>query len=335
MGEQAILLAHGAGGRLMSDLIERVFLSRFSGPDARVGDDSALLFLSNKLAFTTDAYVVEPLFFPGGDIGRLAIFGTVNDLATAGARPLWLSASFILEEGLEVSTVEAVAGSMADAAREAGVRVVTGDTKVVPRGAADKMFVSTAGVGTLLRPWPVSGAGAREGDAVIINGPIADHGIAVLSQREGLRFESDIRSDCAPLAKLVEAAMDASDQVHAMRDPTRGGAASALNDLAGQSGVCIEIDEQAVPVRDSVRAACEMLGLDPLVVANEGKMIMICAQRDARNVVEAVKKVPQGTEAAIIGRVLAEPAGQVRARTALGTSRIIDKPVGELLPRIC
>lgn len=335
MREQSILLAHGAGGKLMSDLIERVFLSRFSRPGAKLGDDSAVLFASNKLAFTTDAYVVEPLFFPGGDIGRLAVFGTVNDLATAGARALWFSASFILEEGLELATLEAVADSMATAAKEAGVAVVTGDTKVVPRGAADKMFITTAGVGMLVRPWPVTGAGARPGDAVIINGPIADHGIAVLSQREGLRFESDVKSDCAPLGRLVAAAMSATDQVHAMRDPTRGGVASALNDLAAQSGVCIEIDEPAVPVRDSVRAACEMLGFDPLYVANEGKMIMICPEPEAEKVVEAIRKVPEGAEAVIIGRVLPEPAGQVHAKTALGTRRIIDKPVGELTPRIC
>lgn len=335
MNNSTILLAHGAGGKLMADLIEHVFLARFSGPDARLGDDSAVLFTSNRLAFTTDAYVVEPLFFPGGDIGRLAVFGTVNDLATAGARPLWLSASFILEEGLELSTLEAVADSMAAAAAQAGVSVVTGDTKVVPRGAADKMFISTAGVGMLLRPWPVTGGGAQPGDVVLINGPIADHGIAVISQREGIRFETDICSDCAPLARLVEAAFSATDRLHAMRDPTRGGLASALNDLAVQSGVCIEIDEQAVPVRDSVRAACEMLGFDPLYVANEGKMIIICPESEAGSVLEAIRKTPEGSDSTIIGRVLPQPAGQVHARTALGTRRIIDKPVGELTPRIC
>lgn len=335
MKDSAVLLAHGAGGRLMTDLVEQIFLCRFSGPDAKLGNDSAIISADGQLAFTTDAYVVEPLFFPGGDIGRLAVFGTVNDLATAGAQALWLSASFILEEGLEFATLEAVTDSMAAAAKEADVAIVTGDTKVVPRGEADKVFITTAGVGTLLQPQPITGAGAKPGDTVIINGAIADHGIAVLSQREGLRFESNITSDCAPLGRLVKAALASKKEVHAMRDPTRGGVASALNDLARQSGVCIEIDEQAVPVRDSVRAACEMLGFDPLYVANEGKMIVICPESDAQKVVEAMKKVPEGADSAIIGTVLPAPAGQVHARTALGTRRIIDKPVGELTPRIC
>jgi len=334
MTQDRVLLAHGAGGRMMGELIERVFLSRFSGTGARLGDDSATLPVAGPVAFTTDAYVVDPLFFPGGDIGRLAVCGTVNDLATAGAVAEWLSALFVLEEGLEISVLESVAESMAAAAREAGVSIVTGDTKVVPRGAADKMFVATAGVGRLLRPWPITGAGAREGDVVLINGPIGDHGIAVLSKREGLAFETDIVSDCAPLGRVAAAAVQAGD-VHAMRDPTRGGLASALNDLAAQSGVCIEVDEAAIPVRDAVKSACEMLGFDVLHVANEGKMVVIAAAADAEKVLEAMKAAPHGEESRVIGRVLAGPAGQVTLRTAHGTTRLIDKPAGELLPRIC
>jgi len=334
MSHDTILLAHGAGGRMMGELIERVFLSRFSGQGARLGDDSAALPAAGPVAFTTDAYVVDPLFFPGGDVGRLAVFGTVNDLATAGAIPLWLSASFVLEEGLEIAVLERVCESMAAAAKDAGVKIVTGDTKVVPRGAADKMFITTAGVGRLLRPRPITGAGARAGDVVLISGPIGDHGIAVLSAREGLSFDADVQSDCAPLGLLAAAAAEAGD-VHAMRDPTRGGLASALNDLAVQSNVCIEIDEAAIPVRGPVRAACEMLGFDVLHVANEGKMIVITAAADAEKVLQAMKQAPHGQESVIIGRVLAGPASQVRLKMAHGTTRLVDKPAGELLPRIC
>jgi hydrogenase expression/formation protein HypE len=334
MSQDTILLAHGAGGRMMGELIERVFLSRFSGAGARLGDDSATLPATGPIAFTTDAYVVDPLFFPGGDVGRLAVCGTVNDLATAGAIPLWLSASFVLEEGLEIAVLERVCESMGAAAKEAGVKIVTGDTKVVPRGAADKMFITTAGVGRLLRARPITGDGARAGDVVLINGPIGDHGIAVLSAREGLSFDADVQSDCAPLGRLAAAAVEAGD-VHAMRDPTRGGLASALNDLAVQSNVCIEIDEAAIPVRGPVRAACEMLGFDVLHVANEGKMIVIASAEDGEKVLRAMKQAPHGQESVIIGRVLAGPASQVRLRMAHGPTRLVDKPAGELLPRIC
>ena len=285
--------------------------------------------------FTTDGFVVEPIFFPGGDIGKLAVCGTVNDLAAAGARPLALSASFILEEGLLISELERIVDSMAAAAAEAGVRVICGDTKVVPRGSADRMYVTTSGVGEVPEGVEVSGANARPGDVVLVSGPVGDHGLAVLSVREGLEFESEIVSDCAPLAGMVEALLEAAPGVHALRDPTRGGLATALNEIARQSEVEIEIEESAVPVRESVAAACELLGLDPLYAANEGKMIVIAAAAQADKALAALRAHPLGREAAVIGRVQQGKAGRVLLRTVLGTHRILDRHVGEQMPRIC
>lgn len=334
MSEERILLSHGAGGQLMADLIARVFLPRF-GPSDPPGDDAAQLTVTGRLAFTTDAFVVDPIFFPGGDIGRLAVCGTVNDLATSGARPLTLSASFILEEGLLLSELERIADSMAAAAVEAEVRIITGDTKVVPRGKADRVFISTAGIGAVPEGIFISGANARPGDAIIISGAVGDHGLAVLSRREGLEFESEVRSDCAPLGRMVQALLAAAPGVHALRDPTRGGLAATLNEIAAQSGVEIEIEEGAVPVHAAVAMACDLLGLDPLYAANEGKMVVIVAPEQAEAALAALRAHPLGAEAALIGRVQDGPAGRVLLRTALASHRILDRHVGEQMPRIC
>jgi hydrogenase expression/formation protein HypE len=286
------------------------------------------------LAFTTDSYVVRPLFFPGGDIGRLAVCGTVNDLAMIGAEPLALSCGFILEEGLELATLERVARSMRDSALEAGVYLAAGDTKVVDKGKADGLFINTSGVGRLRPGVSISGGGAKPGDALILSGAIGDHGIAVLSAREGLGFETDLQSDVAPLNGLV-AAMLAAGDVHAMRDPTRGGLATTLCEIAAQSGACVEMDERSIPLHAPVRAACEMLGFDPLYVANEGKLVAFTAAADAEKILAAMRAHRYGAEAELIGRVVDGPPGQVRLRTVIGGTRIVDMLPGEMLPRIC
>jgi len=333
VSEDRILLSHGDGGQRMADLIAEVFVSRL-GPSYPPGDDAAQFEAAGRLAFTTDAFVVDPIFFPGGDIGKLAICGMVNDLATAGAQPLALSASFILEEGLLVSDLERIVDSMAATAGEAGVRVITGDTKVVPRGKADKVYLSTAGVGRIAEGVFVSGANARPGDVVLISGAVGDHGLAVLSRREGLEFASEIVSDCAPLAGMVQALLAAAPGVHVLRDPTRGGLASALNEIARQSGVTIEVDETAVPVHAGVAAACDLLGLDPLYAANEGKMVAIVSPDQAEVALAALRAHPLGTEVAIIGTVEAGTS-RVLLLTALGSHRMLDRHVGEQMPRIC
>ncbi len=345
MSGDRILLAHGDGGQLMAELIERVFVSRLGTGEPR-GDDAARLreakgqgqetsSCPTDLVFTTDAFVVEPIFFPGGDIGRLAVCGTVNDLATAGARPLALSASFILEEGLPISDLERIVDSMATTAQEAQVRVICGDTKVVPRGRADRIYISTSGVGGVAEGVRVSGANAKPGDVVILSGPVGDHGLAVLSRREGLEFESEIVSDCAPLADMVQSLLAAAPGVHALRDPTRGGLATALNEIASQSQVEVEVEETAVPVRPSVAAACELLGLDPLYAANEGKMVVIVARDQAETALAALCAHPLGKEATLIGQVQKGKPGRVLLQTALGTHRLLDRHVGEQMPRIC
>ncbi len=334
MSEDRVLLAHGDGGQLMAELIESVFVSRL-GTGEPPGDDAARLEVSGRLVFTTDAFVVDPIFFPGGDIGKLAVCGTVNDLAAAGARPLALSASFILEEGLPISDLQRIVASMAEAAGEAAVKVICGDTKVVPRGSADRVYISTSGVGAVPDGISVSGAGARPGDVVLISGPIGDHGLAVLSRREGLEFDSEIVSDCAPLGGLVQALLAAVPQVRVLRDPTRGGLATALNEVARQSRVEIEVVETAVPVRKATAAACELLGLDQLYAANEGKMIVMVPESAAETALSALRSHPRGTEAVVIGRVLDASDGRVLLKTALGAHRILDRHVGEQLPRIC
>jgi hydrogenase expression/formation protein HypE len=330
-----ILLAHGSGGKLAHDLVEKSFVKALANPLLDKLDDSAVFDISGRLAFTTDSYVVSPIFFPGGDIGKLAVCGTVNDLATSGAKPLYLSLSFIIEEGLALNDLEKVVSSVQKAVTEAGVRIVTGDTKVVTRGSADKLFINTAGVGLIPEGVNISGSNAKPGDKVILSGAIGDHGIAVVSQREGLSFATKLKSDCAPLGDLVADMLKASPNIHALRDPTRGGLATSLNELAGQSKVSIRIEEAKIPVREEVLAACEMLGFDPLYVANEGKMIAIVPPGDADKVLAAMRKNKYGRDAAIIGEVTVENPGRVTMKTVLGSSRIVDMLTGDLLPRIC
>jgi hydrogenase expression/formation protein HypE len=318
----------------MVELIDRVFLAGY-GSEYATHDDSATLNLAaGDIAFTTDSYVVDPLFFPGGDIGRLAVAGTVNDLLTAGARPLFLSASFIIEEGFPVPQLTRLVASMRQTAAEAGVRIVTGDTKVVPRGAADQVFITTAGVGLILRPG-ISGTAARPGDRVLLTGSIGDHGTAVMLAREKLLDVAGLESDTAPLTGLVLDLLEAGVEIHAMRDPTRGGIAASLNEIARQSQVAMEIDEARVPVKPEVAAACEALGLDPFQVANEGKMLILLAEKDADRALALARQSPYGQEAQIIGAVKKAPPGRVQVRTRLGTNRFLDPPSGELLPRIC
>lgn len=330
-----ILLAHGSGGKMSHDLVEQSFVRALANPLLDRLDDSAVFDISGKLAFTTDSYVVSPIFFPGGDIGRLAVCGTVNDLATSGAKPLYLSLAFIIEEGLALDELEKVVASVQKAAREAGVAIVTGDTKVVTRGSADRLFINTAGVGVIPEDVNISGANAKAGDKVILSGTIGDHGIAVVSKREGLSFATKLKSDCAPLGDLVAEMLKASPNIHALRDPTRGGLASSLNELAQQSKVSISVEEAKIPVREEVLGACEMLGFDPLYVANEGKMIAIVPPEDADKVLKAMRKNKYGKEAAIIGEVGTEKPGRVTMRTVMGSSRIVDMLTGDLLPRIC
>jgi len=324
-----------AGGKLGHELVEKSFLRAFFNPYLAKLDDSALLELSGRLAFTTDSYVVSPIFFPGGDIGRLAVCGTVNDLAMSGAKPLYLSLSFILEEGLPQDELEQVVDSVQKTAREAGVEIVTGDTKVVNRGSADRLFINTAGIGSIPEGVDISGSNARPGDKVILSGTIGDHGIAVLSQREGLRFSTPLGSDCAPLGSLVAEMLEASPNIHCLRDPTRGGLATTLNELAQQSKVGIRIEEEKVPVREEVLAACEMLGFDPLYVANEGKLVVVVAARDGERVLDTMRKTSYGKEAVILGEVVEGNSGRVVMKTHLGATRIVDMLVGDLLPRIC
>ncbi|MFH1647007.1 MAG: hydrogenase expression/formation protein HypE [Chloroflexota bacterium] len=335
MNEEKILLAHGSGGKLSHDLIEKDLLPDLANPILDKLEDSAVFEVSGRLAFTTDSYTVNPIFFPGGDIGRLAVCGTVNDLAMSGARPLYLSLSFIIEEGLPVADLKKIVASIRQAADEAGVKIVTGDTKVVNQGSADKLFINTAGVGTVPDGVNISAANARPGDMVIISGNIGDHGIAVMSQREGIRFRTPVPSDCAPLNGLVAAMLAASADIRCLRDPTRGGLATTLNDFAVASKVGIIIEEDKVPVDRAVLAACEMLGFDPLYIANEGKLAAVVAPEAAERILAAMKQERYGQQAAVIGEVVAEHPGRVIMKTVLGASRIVDMPVGELLPRIC
>ena len=330
-----ILLAHGSGGKLSHELVEKGFVKALANPILAKLDDSAVFDLSGKLAFTTDSYVVSPIFFPGGDIGKLAVCGTVNDLAMSGAKPLYLSLAFIIEEGLLQSELEQIVDSIQKTAKEAGVEIITGDTKVVPRGGADRLFINTAGVGVIAEGVNISGSNAKAGDRVLLSGTIGDHGIAVISQREELSFATTLKSDCAPLGGLVAEMLNASPNIHCLRDPTRGGLATTLNELAGQSGVSIRIEDEKVPVREEVLAACEMLGFDPLYVANEGKLVAIVPPEDADKVLKAMRKNRYGKDAAVIGEVGAEKPGRVVIKTALGASRIIEMLTGDLLPRIC
>jgi hydrogenase expression/formation protein HypE len=336
-----IVLGHGSGGKLTAELIDKVFRPAFTNPILDKLDDQAVVEVNGtRLAFTTDSFVVTPIFFPGGDIGRLAINGTVNDLAMSGARPLYLAAAFILEEGLAADDLRRVVESMRDAANEAGVLLVTGDTKVVNRGKGDQVFITTTGLGVIDGPVEISADRARPGDKIILSGFIGDHGMAVMSQRENLEFEGAIESDCAPLHGLVHVMLevmgsDGLPTIHCLRDPTRGGVATTLNEIAGQSQVGMLLQERAIPVRETVQGACEILGLDPLYVANEGKLVAIVAAEAADEIVQRMRQHPLGGEAAVIGEVVADHAGMVLMKTEIGGTRVLDVMFGEQLPRIC
>ena len=333
----AVLLAHGGGGRLTQMLIERMFLRAFDNPALELLHDGAVLDVAgSRLAFSTDSFVISPLFFPGGDIGSLAVHGTVNDLAMCGARPLGLSAGFILEEGLPMEQLWQVVRSMQAAAQAAGAPIVTGDTKVVDRGKGDGVFINTAGLGLIPAGVQIAPRRARPGDVVLINGAIAVHGIAIMSVREGLEFETDLLSDSAPLHELVARMLDlGGEQIHVLRDPTRGGVASALNEIAAQAGIGIRLDERAIPIAEEVRGACEILGLDPLYVANEGKCLAIVARESAEAVLATMRTHPLGHDAAIIGEVVDDHPGKVFLRSRIGGLRVVDMLSGEALPRIC
>jgi len=335
--DETIILGHGSGGKLTHDLVRRLFAPAFDNPALRAGDDAAALDLpaGGRLALCTDSHIVTPLFFPGGDIGRLAVCGTVNDLAMVGARPLFLTAGFILEEGLVIGVLQRVVESMRLAAAEAGVLIVAGDTKVVERGKADGLFINTSGVGWVPEGRRLSGNRAEPGDVVLVSGALGEHGIAVLTARGGLQLESDVTSDVAPLNGLVESLLAACPQAHVLRDPTRGGLATSLNEIAAQSEVCIVIEEQALPVGPAVEAACELLGFDPLYIANEGKLIAMVPQAEAESALHALQSHPRGAGARRIGRVEASPAGRVLLRTRIGGTRVLDVLAGEMLPRIC
>jgi hydrogenase expression/formation protein HypE len=335
--DQKIVLGHGSGGKMMGDLIQGTFHPPLANPALLAGNDAGVVPLpdGSSLAVSTDAHVVSPLFFPGGDIGRLAVCGTVNDVAMVGANPRFLTASFILEEGLQIKQLKQVVQSMQAAAEEAGVEVISGDTKVVAHGEADGLYISTTGVGWLKRGAEIGGAQAQPGDVVILSGTMGDHGIAVLEARGELGFQTSLESDVAPLNHLVAAMLDASDQIHVLRDPTRGGVATALNEIARQSQVGILLEEGRLPVRPEVAAACEMLGFDPLYIANEGKLLAVVAEKDADRVLSVMQQTRYGENAAVIGRVKDSPRGRLLLKTGLGSTRVVDILAGELLPRIC
>jgi hydrogenase expression/formation protein HypE len=337
-----ILLGHGSGGQLTADLIQRLFVPGFGNDVLAALEDQATLSLSSgngvklpRLAFTTDSFVVRPLFFPGGDIGRLAVHGTVNDLAVGGARPLFLSAAFILEEGLPLADLQRIVASMRQACAEAHVSLVTGDTKVVDKGKGDGVFITTSGIGLVPEDRSLSIHAARPGDRILVSGTLGDHGIAIMSVREGLEFETVLESDSAPLTGLAQAILEVCPGTRCMRDPTRGGLSSALNELAAASRVGVELDEAAIPLRPEVRGACEMLGLDPLYVANEGKLIAVVPPENAGRVLEAMRAHPLGRNAALIGTVVAGHPGMVILRSRVGGERVVTLLTGEQLPRIC
>lgn len=336
MSGKQILLSHGSGGKLSHQLIAGLFLNAFSNELLAPLNDQAIFALpASRLAFTTDSYVVSPLFFPGGDIGKLAVCGTINDLAMGGAEPLYLSASFIIEEGLAMDELERIVRSMALTAREAGVKIVTGDTKVVERGKGDKLFINTAGIGVVRAEPPPSPERIAPGDLIIVSGSIGDHGIAIMAQREGMQMDIPVESDCAPLHRLVGDMLSVRGAVKALRDPTRGGLATTLNEFAASSGCGIIIREDDIPLREEVRGACELFGFDPLYLANEGKLVAVVAPGAASEVIEIMRKNSLGRYASLAGEVVAEPRRQVLLETTIGNTRVLDMLSGELLPRIC
>jgi hydrogenase expression/formation protein HypE len=337
-----VLLGHGSGGRLSADLIQRLFLPAFENEVLSALEDQATLSLTGpngarapRLAFTTDSFVVRPVFFPGGDIGKLAVHGTVNDLAVGGAQPLYLSAAFILEEGLAMTDLKRIVWSMREACARAHVSLVAGDTKVVDRGKGDQVFITTTGIGLIPDGQSLSIHSARPGDHILVSGTIGDHGIAIMSVREGIEFETVLESDCAPLNDLTRAMLDACPTIRCMRDPTRGGVSSALNELAHASRVGVELMEAAIPIRPEVRAACEMLGLDPLYVANEGKLLAVAPPADAERLLEVMRAHPLGRQAAPIGEVVKDHPGMVTMHSIVGGERVVTMLAGEQLPRIC
>jgi hydrogenase expression/formation protein HypE len=331
-----ILLGHGSGGKLTSRLVEQIFLPAFRNSALEPLDDQAILTIGNsRIAFTTDSYVITPIFFPGGDIGELAVNGTINDLAMGGAKPLYLSLAFILEEGLPIVDLERIVASARRAADRAGVQIVTGDTKVVGRGSGDKIFINTTGIGLVPPAINLSSRNVRPGDAILLSGTIGDHGVAILSTREGLEFEGALESDTAALHELAGEMLQACPKIHAMRDPTRGGLAATLVEIASRQHLGIEVDETTIPIRDTVRGACEILGLDPILVANEGKLVAFVPEPAAAGVLAAMRRHPFGRDASLIGRVTAEHPDFVILRTPVGGDRVLDLPFGEALPRIC
>lgn len=340
-GEQTITLAHGAGGKAMRDLIQKLFVQGFDNEHLSMLEDQARFDLSTlmaqgqQLAMTTDSYVVDPLFFAGGDIGKLAVTGTVNDLAMSGAIPLYLTCGMILEEGFPIRDLAKIVASMKATADAAGVKIVTGDTKVVHKGAADKVFINTAGVGVIPAGVNISAANAQVGDVIVVNGFIGDHGAAIVDARGELALESSVLSDCQPLNDLVQAMLQVCPDIHCMRDATRGGVATVLNEFAQSSGVGIRIEQSTLPIREEVRGVCELLGLDPLYLANEGKLVVVVPKAKAAEVLKVMQNHPNGTNSAIIGEVLAAPKGKVLLKTGFGGERLLDVLVGEQLPRIC
>jgi len=333
---ERILLGHGSGGKLSADLLRDIFLPALGNPVLDRLEDQAVVSLNGvRLAITTDSFVVKPLFFRGGDIGSLAVHGTINDLAMGGAQPLWLSVAFILEEGLPLDTLRRVVASMHQAAANVGVQIITGDTKVVEKGSADDLFINTTGIGRVREGVSLSASQAKPGDVILVSGYLGDHGIAILAEREGLQFETQVNSDSAALHTLVAGLLESTPEVRCLRDPTRGGLSSTLNEIATSSKVGMELDETSIPVREEVRGACEMLGLDPLYVANEGKLVAIVAPSAAQAALRALQSHPLGKDAAIIGRITQEHARMVVMRTPFGTTRIVDMLAGDQLPRIC
>ncbi|MBU1342680.1 MAG: hydrogenase expression/formation protein HypE [Proteobacteria bacterium] len=336
MTEEKVLLDHGSGGKISHSMFADIILPLFENPELSKQDDGAVLDIEGaKLAFSTDSYVVDPIFFPGGNIGDLAVNGTVNDIAMCGAVPRFISVGLIIEEGLLLKELKMILESMAMAAKKAGVKIVTGDTKVVPKGKADKIFINTSGIGVIPPNVDVSGSNAKPGDKIIVSGTIADHGIAVLSSREGLKFDSDIKSDSAPLNWMVQSIIQSGCDVHVLRDPTRGGLGTTLNEIASQSGVGMLIDETRLPVRGAVQGTCELLGFDPLYIANEGKLIAFVPPEHAQKVLEIIQQNEFGKDAVMIGEVTDKNPGKVFLQTAIGGLRLIDMLTGEQLPRIC
>lgn len=339
--DETVLLGHGSGGTMMKRIIDEVFFEAYAGDELLKGDDAASLPApapGERIAYSTDSFVVTPHFFPGGDIGKLAVCGTVNDVATSGARPRYLSCGFILEEGFPVADLKKICSSMAEMAREAGVRIVTGDTKVVNRGHGDGVFINTSGIGFIPEGVELSGTLCRPGDKILVTGTLGDHGITIMACREELSFNADVKTDAAPLNYLIADVLDSAPDTRCFRDPTRGGLASTLNELASQSNVDFVVEEDAIPVKDAVRGACEMLGYDVYQVANEGKMVCVVPADQAQAALEAMKRSPYGADAAIIGEVVEKPedrAPRVSLRTGFGALRIMDMLVGEQLPRIC